>query len=250
YQNRNPEVATLVLNELVTRYFAKHLQVHRSAGAFDFVSQQADQIRARLNQTEDALNKLKSQAGVISLQDSMSTFSTQSSHMDDLLRSAQSDLAEQEAKVKQIEQGGAGLSLNEGDKSNDSNASPPPNQSATNKEIGDDHALLTNLESLRKTQLEMTGKYTDNNPLVQMNQTHITELEKQKQDLEKKFPELATLAHKGASGSLDLRVERARLAGMRSKLDDLRRQKKDLEERVKQLGDVGPQIASLDRQKE
>jgi succinoglycan biosynthesis transport protein ExoP len=249
YQNRNPEVATAVLSELVTRYFAKHLEVHRSAGAFDFVSQQADQIRARLNQTEDALKKLKTQAGVISLQDSMSSFGTQSSHLDDLLRTAQSDLAEQEAKVKQIEQGGVSLNLNETDKSKDSNTSPPPNQSATNKEIGEYQALLTNLESLRKTQLEMSGKYTTNNPLVQMNLTHITDLENQKRDLEKKFPELATLAHKGASGNLDLRVERARLAGMKSRLDDLRLQKTESEQRMKQLGDVGPQIASLERTK-
>jgi len=55
YKNRDPELATLVLSELVTRYFNKHLEVHRSAGAFDFVTQQTDQVRARLNQTEDAL---------------------------------------------------------------------------------------------------------------------------------------------------------------------------------------------------
>src|SRR6266446_2609660 len=33
YRNRNPELATLVLSELVNRYFSKHLEVHRSAGA-------------------------------------------------------------------------------------------------------------------------------------------------------------------------------------------------------------------------
>src|SRR5882724_5679846 len=50
YTNPRPDVATLVLNELVNRYFTKHLEVHRSAGAFDFVSQQTDQVRSRLNQ--------------------------------------------------------------------------------------------------------------------------------------------------------------------------------------------------------
>src|SRR5262249_46684440 len=52
YKNRNPEMATLVLQELLSRYFVKHLEVHRSAGAFDFVTQQTDQVRTRLNQTE------------------------------------------------------------------------------------------------------------------------------------------------------------------------------------------------------
>ena len=71
FTNSKQTVAPVVLNELVTRYFTKHLEVHRSAGAFDFVSQQADQIRARLNQTEDALKVLKAKAGVMSLADSI-----------------------------------------------------------------------------------------------------------------------------------------------------------------------------------
>src|SRR5437764_7444925 len=112
FTNRKPEVATLVLNELVTRYFTKHLEVHRSAGAFDFVSQQADQIRARLNQTEDALKALKAKAGVMSLADSTSSISAEASHLGDQLRLAESDLAEQLAKVKQIERGGGPINFN------------------------------------------------------------------------------------------------------------------------------------------
>jgi len=93
YQDRKPEVATAVLNELVNRYSTKHLEVHSSAGAFDFVSQQSDQIRARLNQTEDALKTLKAKAGVMSLQDSMASISAQSQHLEDQLRAAENDLA-------------------------------------------------------------------------------------------------------------------------------------------------------------
>ncbi len=64
YQNRRPEVATAVLNELVNRYFTKHLEVHRSAGAFDFVSQQSDQIRARLRPDRRRFETLKAKAGI------------------------------------------------------------------------------------------------------------------------------------------------------------------------------------------
>ena len=45
YRNRDPELATLVLKDLLTRYFTKHLEVHRSADAFNFVSQQSDEVR-------------------------------------------------------------------------------------------------------------------------------------------------------------------------------------------------------------
>jgi uncharacterized protein involved in exopolysaccharide biosynthesis/Mrp family chromosome partitioning ATPase len=252
YQNRKPEVATAVLNELVTRYFTKHLEVHRSAGAFDFVSQQADQIRARLNQTEDALKAVKAKAGVMSLADSTSSISAESSHLEDQLRLTESDLAEQSAKVKQIERGGGPINLNEPEKTKDNtkeDAAAPTNPLASNKDLEEYQALVTNLAHLRETQLEMSAKYTAENPLVKMNQAHINDLENQKRNFEKKFPELAIAGAKG-SGQLDLRVERARLAGMKSKVDDLRRQKSELQDRMKQLADIGPQIASLERTKE
>ena len=59
YKNPDPELATLVLKELISRYFTKHLDVHRSADAFNFVAQQSDEVRARLNQTEQELNSLR-----------------------------------------------------------------------------------------------------------------------------------------------------------------------------------------------
>jgi polysaccharide biosynthesis transport protein len=248
YQNRKPEVATTVLNELVTRYFTKHLEVHRSAGAFDFVSQQSDQIRARLNQTEDALKALKAKAGVMSLKGSMDSLSAQSSHLEDQLRAAENDLAEQQAKVKEIERGGLPVNLNEAEQTKDNTPAPSPPQVASTKDTGDYQALVTNLAKLRQTQLEMTAKYTPENVLVKMNQAHITDLENQKRTFEKKYPELATAGAK-ESGQMNLAVERARLAGMKSKLDDLRRQKTELQERMKQLGDIGPQIDSLERTK-
>ncbi|HEV2095501.1 MAG TPA: Wzz/FepE/Etk N-terminal domain-containing protein, partial [Chthoniobacterales bacterium] len=104
YQDSNREVANLVLNELVNRYFTKHLEVHRSAGAFDFVTQQTDQVRARLNQTEDALKTLKTKAGILSLPDSIAALGTEVARLNEQLSAAESDLAEQRARVKEMTQ--------------------------------------------------------------------------------------------------------------------------------------------------
>jgi uncharacterized protein involved in exopolysaccharide biosynthesis/Mrp family chromosome partitioning ATPase len=102
YKNRNPQLATLVLQELLSRYFVKHLEVHRSAGAFDFVTQQTDQVRARLNQTGDALKALRDKTGIVSLKEGMETLTKEEADTKKELNSAQSDLAEQQALVKQI----------------------------------------------------------------------------------------------------------------------------------------------------
>ena len=102
YKNRNPEIATLVLQELLSRYFVKHLEVHRSAGAFDFVAQQTDQVRARLNQTEDALKSLKEKTGIASLKEGSAALTSEVARTQEALNTAEAELAEQKAVANQI----------------------------------------------------------------------------------------------------------------------------------------------------
>lgn len=101
YKDRNPEIATLVLQELLSRYFVKHLEVHRSAGAFDFVAQQTDQVRARLNQTEDALKALREKTGIASLKEGSAALTAEAAKAQEQLNAAEADLAEQQALVSQ-----------------------------------------------------------------------------------------------------------------------------------------------------
>jgi uncharacterized protein involved in exopolysaccharide biosynthesis/Mrp family chromosome partitioning ATPase len=101
YKNRDPQIATLVLQELLSRYFVKHLEVHRSAGAFDFVTQQTDQVRARLNQTADALKSLRDKTGILSLKDGSGALTAEAAKTQDQLNTAEADLAQYKAVVKQ-----------------------------------------------------------------------------------------------------------------------------------------------------
>lgn len=102
YKNREPELATLVLQELLSRYFVKHLEVHRSVGAFDFVAQQTDQVRTRLNQTEDALKSLREKTGIASLKEGSAALATEGAKAQEQLSAAEAELAEQKALVSQV----------------------------------------------------------------------------------------------------------------------------------------------------
>jgi uncharacterized protein involved in exopolysaccharide biosynthesis/Mrp family chromosome partitioning ATPase len=104
YKNRDPQLATLVLEELLSRYFVKHLEVHRSAGAFDFVSQQTDQVRARLNQAEDALKGLREKTGIASLKEGRESLTTEAAKIREALNAAEADLAEEQAVVSQTKE--------------------------------------------------------------------------------------------------------------------------------------------------
>src|SRR5205807_8273782 len=102
YKNHDPQMAMLVLQELLSRYFVKHLEVHRSAGAFDFVTQQTDQVRGRLNQTEDALKSLKEKTGIASFKEGSAAITTEAGKTKEQLNAAEADLAEQQALANQI----------------------------------------------------------------------------------------------------------------------------------------------------
>ena len=113
YKNRNPELATLVLQELLSRYFVKHLEVHRSAGAFEFVSQQTDQVRTRLSQTEDALRSLKDKTGIASLKEGSAALTTEAAKTREQLDAAEAELAEHQAVAnRRTESGSKGWKAN------------------------------------------------------------------------------------------------------------------------------------------
>ncbi|MBA3883917.1 MAG: hypothetical protein H0X73_14720 [Chthoniobacterales bacterium] len=273
YQNSHPQVTTLVLNELITRYFTKHLEVHRSAGAFDFVSEQSDQVRARLNQTEDALKALKNKAGLVALPASVAALGLEVSHLNEESNTAESELAEQRARVNDLihasaapgaspagttpvssaqaseagqfpagtAQGGSSPAV---EPSAGSSVEPEASPSkAPAVETEKYQALIARLAELRKLGLELNSKYTAANPLVSANQEQIDSLERDRKSAERKYPTLAATAVESKKGGVDLPTEKARLAGLEAKAASLRT-------RLIQLTEIAPQITDLKRNQE
>lgn len=257
YQNPKAQVATLVLNELVNRYFIKHLEVHRSAGAFDFVSQQTDQVRARLSQTEDALKAVKAKSGVMDLKDTTAELMAEASKISDTLRGVEGDLAEERARLKLME-AGAGSAMSKNDQPAPS-ASPgtektevtgalaaaSPAAQPRPADVDQYQSIVKQISDMHQEQLKLLTKYTSNSTQVKLNQAQTEDLEKQKRDLEKKYPMLSSLG-----GSGDIAAERAKLAGLEAKTEELKRQFAATQQRMQQLADAGPQISNLERTRE
>jgi uncharacterized protein involved in exopolysaccharide biosynthesis/Mrp family chromosome partitioning ATPase len=259
YKNRDPQLATVVLNELVSRYFTKHLEVHRSIDAFDFVTQQTDQVRARLTQTEDALKSLKAKVGIVSpLAESATALNTQAAKTEEQFHIAESELAEQQAKVLQLggsvfegaspSPGGSGSPGVKGKSDKAGSAPETPSEVVQHYQV-----LVSRLPQLRQAKLDLLAKYTPENQLVRANQAEIDDIIKQRRDLEKKFPDLPSKA--GPVGSpnseaSDLATETARLAGVVAKKDTLAAGLRDVQDRIKSLSQLSPQILDLERQRD
>ncbi len=266
YRNQDPDLASRVLTELVTRYFTKHLEVHRNVGGIEFVTQQTDQVRGRLRQTEEELKQFKSKAGILSLPESSAALGTQLGRSQEELLAAEAERSEQLARVKELEKwlpGGSVLRENkepskaEGDQKKTSEDSDlhadlalPPSSTDVQKY----QALTEKIARERQAELELLSKYTAENDLVKQSQKQIETLDRQRREMEARSPGLiaTTPAKAGAAkgSQIDLVAERARLAAIEAKTETLRAQVLAAQERVKQFADIGAQISDLERRKE
>jgi len=244
YKNKDPRLAMEVLQELVKRYFDKHLEVHRSLGAFDFVTREADQLRAELNQTEEELKRLKAEAGITSLAEDTTSLATELAKVREDLAASEGELAAQKARVAEIEK------LTIGHDSPQAEAAGPP---PSNEIVGEYQALIAKVAKLREAETELLSKYTAQNRFVKVKQAQIEDAEQQRKSLENKYPGLlVAVATAGAAqiGRPDMVSEKARQIELQTRSDSLRARYSSLQERARVLAQEGPKIAQLERKKE
>jgi uncharacterized protein involved in exopolysaccharide biosynthesis/Mrp family chromosome partitioning ATPase len=70
FDGSSPTVAQEFLRRLTESYLQKHIEIHRASGAYEFLTQQTDQLRSRLSETEEDLRKLKYSEGIVSIEES------------------------------------------------------------------------------------------------------------------------------------------------------------------------------------
>jgi uncharacterized protein involved in exopolysaccharide biosynthesis len=102
YKDASPFQANRILQELVKRYYDKHLKVHRSVGSFEF-NEEIDKARAKLKETEDKLKEMKAKSGIISLTDSTAGLTGAIARSDDEYHTAETELREQTARVQALQ---------------------------------------------------------------------------------------------------------------------------------------------------
>jgi uncharacterized protein involved in exopolysaccharide biosynthesis len=242
YKNRDPILAARVLDELVKRYFDKHMEVHRSVGAFEFVGREADRLKVELSQTEERIKELKAKAGIVSLAESNTTLDAELAKGQEELDAAEGELVAQRVRVAEVEKLLTGAETH-------TNVPHQPSSEI----VREYQALVGRVTYLRQVQAEMLSRYTPENRMVKGKQAQIDELEKKRRDLEQKFPGLVGTVAGAASSQgsgLDLVTEKSNLAAIEAKTERLRARLSATQERAKLLAELGPQIAQLQRTEE
>lgn len=252
YKNGDPQLAKEVLEQLVKFYFDKHLEVHRSVGAFDLVTRQTNQLRTELNQTEDDLKDLKAKAGITSLTEDTAALATEMTKTKEALDVANSEIASQQARLSEIDKWNSG----EDAKQSDKNAKRAENgtRQPSGAVVEEYRSLTTRATQLRQMETDLLSRYTPQNRIVKVKHAQIDEVEKQRREMEKRFPGLLATIPAASSGAEaahpDFVSERASLVAAEAQSETLKSRLSSLEERSKVFSELVPRIQQLQRTKD
>jgi uncharacterized protein involved in exopolysaccharide biosynthesis/Mrp family chromosome partitioning ATPase len=265
FQHSDPALVQPVLAQLIRAYLNRHAEVHR--GVFDdFLTTETDELRTRLTQTEDALRRAITNAGIISLEDSRKSFSTEMADIQKKLFDAQADLAERRAAVSELATllNPKPVAATNPPASTNSLAAASPG-SATNgvaappETVAEYKKVSALLDTLTKQEADLSAVFTAESPRRKAVVLQITENRKRKQQLEEEHPGLLAVkvseskpvaADPTAGPRLDLVTEMAKVAALESKIKVLTNQLEIVRLRAMNLDANEGAITELQRKKE
>lgn len=263
YKNKDPMLAKRVLRELVERYFNKHLEIHRSAAAFDMVSKQADEARGRLEKTEKELNRLRTESGIISMADATKSLAAQRNKIQEDLMQARAELAQQQASIQAFSALVGKLPESKsGSPRNEAETQSTPDTNSTEKTItevpaeivSEYRAVMELIAFLQKRDLDLRVKFKSGNRLLAQNQQQIANSEERRRALLEEYPGLSIESIAAPADPNDprrnLEMERARFAAISAKVSMLEDNMKDLAEQFGKQYAFGAQIDALERRRQ
>jgi len=214
FSHPDPAVVQPVLQQLLETYFKRHVEIYQGVGVLDdFFARQADQLGARLAQTEEALKKLRADAQVISLEDTKRAYVGQIAKIQEELFAAEAELAERRTALEAMAKL---LPSQTSQTQTETNLAPAV--------VEEYRRVNAELDGLLKRQADLRSRYTDEYVVLQALAREIAAATARKQQLEKNHPRLTAIAPLGPPASrtdFDPVAEASRVAGLEAKVRQL-----------------------------
>ncbi|HZR19652.1 MAG TPA: Wzz/FepE/Etk N-terminal domain-containing protein [Verrucomicrobiae bacterium] len=261
YRHPDPEVAQMVVTNLIDSYMKKHAEIHRGGGFDEFLTRETDQLHSQLIGTEESLRKEKSRLGIVSLEQARKFQDDQISRLREKLMDAQAQLAEREAVFTEI----ARLT-NEPQLTPVVKAAAPPTDAPAPaviapEKIAEYQAVLSLLADLRKKEQNLLLTFTPASSFVKELQERIAANVKAKQQMEHENPGLVSVRlpepitasgkteYAAAPQTNGLAATKAEIEGLRAKIGALQSQLGDIIKSAQNLGESEPSLLELQRRK-
>lgn len=258
YGDQKRDMPQLVLANLVECYFTKHLEIHRSAAAFDDVALQAEEAKTRLQETEKILNQLRAESGIMSLADATGALSSQRSKTQEELLTARAELAEKKASIGELGQN-TGENPFQG-RSNSITVNTPRGNGAPSEDdlppqvITEHRALIEIIGFLQKRDLELRVKFKPANRLILLNRQQLDTNDARRRALENVYPVLITKAESLAAGRQETDgkwiLEKAGLAAMEAKIAVLDEHLNEIGRQFTSQYALGARIENIQRKRD
>ncbi len=184
FQHPDHEIVQSVLSAIIDGYFTKHFKMRGGGGVFGgFLTNETTRLRGELIQTEKQIQQAQTAAGVISTKDAKGAYSSQITKLHDQIASAEEELAERQAVLKVLT---PSSTVTNGDPA----AIIPSEQYDAYRRIC---ARLVLLDKTEDNFLTQQG-FTEENVMVKDVRSQIADAQIIKNQLEEKYPPLASLA--------------------------------------------------------
>ena len=244
FQSPNRDIVKDVLSELINVYQRKHVEIHRSIGAFDdILTQQTDQLRSQLAQTEEDLRRAKTNAGLMSIEESKKAYTEQISKIREELFNTQAELAERQAAIRQLPQA----------PSQTTNANDLSLAAVPSDKIEEYKSISARLNSFRVKEQELLGQYTEDSSLVRGIRVQIDSTEKTIQQLQTNYPGLVQVqlpsSKPGGTGP-EVADQTGNIIALQAKLTVLTNQFEKVMTEARVINELEPVITELQRKRE
>ena len=240
YKANNREQAALVVNTLCDLYQERHVKLRENKGATNFFVEQADAMRAELNEKEAALKRISPLPNPQLLNQQIETQMRQLNEFEVALQSTRTGIIESEARIKSFEQ----------------QLASEPERLKSEERISHrtaPDAIRSQLFTLELRRSELLGKYKPQHRLILDLEKDIEKARRMIEAVEKAPAESTTTS---ALNPLRQRLndtlttERSALASLREKEKALTVTVAQSKTKVRELGVQGYAQRSLDRERE
>lgn len=243
YRHPDPMIARRVLDALVRTYLERHVAIHQGRGVLDdFFAQQADQIRARLAQTEEEIKKLKAEANIISLEESKRALLAQLSRLQDELLAAEAELAERRAALGHLAE------------TLGTNAIPTNATPAVAPDVAEQYRMaVAELDAFRRRESELLLRFASEHPFVRRIREQIAVADERKRQLEQEYPALLSTPVVPPTLGLntnDVAQAVARVLSLEAKLKVLSNQITRVSGEAARVAAIEPRLVELERKRE
>jgi uncharacterized protein involved in exopolysaccharide biosynthesis/Mrp family chromosome partitioning ATPase len=243
FKHPDPEVVQLVLREVVDRYLKLHVETHTANGMLgDFLTQETDQLRSRLTQTEEELRRATNKAGVISVTDAKKAYADQMTSIRRDLYTAEAELAQRASALEEISH-----RLPAGRASATEDAPIPP-------EILNEYRSVSNQwELLQKMEQELLTQFTPESPRVAEIHAQFTAADERRTKLQSKYPRLAQLGtgdHGASSEAANAAALSTQISALKARITVLTKQMNETQAEAQKVEQAEGTIVELQRKKE